>query len=68
MLEKGKLYRVTSYAYAHTVAVRIMAKRGGWLWVAEENHDGMDRLYQFRSVATGNADGFLPSELEAADA
>jgi hypothetical protein len=68
MLEKGKIYRVTNYAYENTLAVRVMANRDGWLWVAEENQTDFDRLYQFRSVATGDTDSFLFRELEEADA
>jgi hypothetical protein len=77
MTEKGKLYRVTSYAYENTIDVEIMADRDGWLWVAEENQTPGGRLFrrwrsasrcQFRSVATGNTGDFLFKELEPADA
>jgi hypothetical protein len=66
-MEKGKLYRVTSYAYENTIDVQITADRDGWLWVAEENLTDFNRLYRFRSVTTGDTDNFLFKELEAAD-
>jgi hypothetical protein len=66
-MERGKLYRVTSYAYENTKDVQIMANRDGWLWVAEENQIPGGKLYEFRSVATGNTGNFLFKELEPAD-
>jgi hypothetical protein len=73
MLEKGKLYRVSNYAYENEEEVRHEVARGGWLCVWEgsitDNDDGnATNFYICRSVATGEEQQFLPEELEAADA
>jgi hypothetical protein len=72
-MERGKLYRVTSYAYATEEEVRTEVKRGGWLymWEGEMTDDERDEdehtFYICRSLATGDTQQFLEEELEAAD-
>jgi hypothetical protein len=73
-MERGKLYRVTSYAYETDREVQTEVKRGGWLYIWEgERSDGDDdydehTFYICRSLATGDTQQFLEEELEAADA
>jgi hypothetical protein len=73
-MEKGKLYRVTSYAYETDREVQTEVKRGGWLYIWEgemaDDDLGADdhTFYICRSLATGDTQQFLEEELEAADA
>lgn len=74
-MEKGKLYRVDSYAYESETEVQSQVEWGGWLWLWEgEKVEGIirggetDTLYLCRSVSTGEEHQFFEDELEAVDA
>jgi len=72
-MKRGKLYRVTSYAYETEEEVQKEVKFGGWLYIWEgerTDDDGEEDEHTFyicRSLATGDTQQFLEEELEAAD-
>jgi hypothetical protein len=74
-MERGKLYRVTSYAYEKEAEVRTEVRRGGWLYIWEgeicddvdEGEEDEHTFYICRSLATGDTQQFLAEELGAAD-
>jgi len=66
MLEKGKLYRVTSYHKTDYVGRAVASD--GYLWVCIDEEDDVDYLRNFKSVSTGETAAFYEDELEEADA
>lgn len=75
MLERGKVYRVKPWAYYNVDDVGLQVDSDGWLWVwegsiipEEELFPGEGDMYECRSLATGNWQDFLRSELEESDA
>jgi hypothetical protein len=72
-MEKGKLYRVNSYALSdtakHKYANWSIVDGDGYLWIWEGERDvpDLDAGYMCRSLATGEMRCFYPDELEAAD-
>ena len=70
MLEKGRLYRVNSYALSEKCMFREtnhkIVREHGYLWVWRGESES--RFYEMHSLATEATTQFLEEELEEADA